>query len=112
MIKQGSTVLVLCSLLIDIAFAFLFRRQIVMSNSPKGGLIYQLFAWPGVNVYQFGHVVVDVTQYIHVFFVASSVFWAIAVLRRNSASVLLLGLVVKGLLLVVPVLSGRVIVGE
>jgi hypothetical protein len=110
--KPGSTVLVLCSLLIDIAFAFLFRRQIVMSNSPKGGLIYQLFAWPGVDVYQYRHVIVDVTQYIHVFFVASSVLWAIAVLRRNSVSVLLLGLTVKGLLLVAPVLSGRVMMGE
>jgi hypothetical protein len=46
------------------------------------------------------------------FFVASSVLWAIAVLRRNSASALLLGLVVKGLLLVVPVLSGLVMMGE
>jgi len=111
MIKLGAAVLVLCSLLIDIAFAFLFRRQIVMSNSPKGGLIYQLFAWPGVDVYQYRHVIVDVTQYIHVFFVASSVLWAIAVLRRNSESVLLLGLFLKGLLLIVPVLSGRVMLG-
>ena len=102
MIKPGTTVLVLCSLLIDIAFAFLFKHQVVLFNSPKGGLIYQLFTWRWV----------DVVQYIHMFFVASSVFWAIAVLRRNSASVLLLGLVVKGLLLVVPVLSGLVMVGE
>jgi len=102
MIKPGTTILVLCSLLIDIGFAFLFRYQVVIYNSPKGGLIYQLFTWRWV----------DMVEYIHMFFVASSVFWAIAVLRRNSASVLLLGLVVKGLLLVVPVLSGRVIVGE
>jgi len=102
MIKPGTTLLVLCSLLIDIGFAFLFRYQVVIYNSPKGGLIYQLFTWRWV----------DMVEYIHMFFVASSVFWAIAVLRRNSASVLLLGLVVKGLLLVVPVLSGRVIVGE
>jgi hypothetical protein len=100
--KPGSTVLVLCSLLIDIAFAFLFKHQVVLFNSPKGGLIYQLFAWRWV----------DVVQYIHVFFVASSVLWAIAVLRRNSVSVLLLGLTVKGLLLVAPVLSGRVMMGE
>ena len=103
--------LVLCSLLMDIAFAFLFRRQIVMSNSPKGGDVYQLFAWPGVDVYHYRHLVVDVTQYIHVFFVASSVLWAIAVLRRNSVSALLLGLILKGLLLVIPVLSGHVMLG-
>ena len=102
MIKPGTTILVLCSLLIDIGFAFLFRYQVVIYNSPKGGLIYQLFTWRWV----------DMVEYIHLFFVASSVFWAIAVLRRNSASVLLLGLVVKGLLLVVPVLSGRVMMGE
>ena len=102
MIKPGAAVLVLCSLLIDFAFAFLFKHQVVMFNSPKGGLIYQLFTWPWV----------DVVQYIHMFFVASSVLWAIAVLRRNSASALLLGLVVKGLRLVVPVLSGLVMMGE
>jgi hypothetical protein len=45
------------------------------------------------------------------FFVASSVLWAIAVLRRNSVSALLLGLIVKGLLLAVPVLSGRAMLG-
>jgi len=102
MIKPSSTVLVLCSLLIDIGFAFLFRYQVVMYNSPKGGLIYQFFTWRWV----------EMVEYIHMFFVASSVFWAIAVLRRNSASALLLGLIVKGLLLVVPVLSGRVMMGE
>jgi hypothetical protein len=102
MIKPASAVLVLCSLLIDIVFAFLFKHQVVLFNSPKGGLIYQLFTWQWV----------DVAQYIHMFFVASSVFWAIAVLRRNPASALLLGLVVKGLLLVVPVLSGLVMMGE
>ncbi len=102
MIKPGSTVLVLCSLLIDVGFAFLFKHQVVVFNSPKGGLIYQLFTWRWV----------EMVEYIHLFFVASSVLWAIAVLRRNSTSVLLLGLVVKRLLLVAPVLSGRVTVGE
>jgi hypothetical protein len=101
MIKPSSTVLVLCSLLIDIGFAFLFRYQVVMYNSPKGGLIYQLFTWRWV----------DMVEYIHMFFVASSVLWAIAVLRRNSVSALLLGLIVKGLLLAVPVLSGRAMLG-
>ena len=102
MIKPGTTLLVLCSLLIDIGFAFLFRLHVAIYNSPKGGLIYQLFNWRWVNE----------VEYIHMLFAASSLLWAIAVLWRNSASALLLGLVVKGLLLVVPVLSGRVIVGE
>jgi|688.fasta_scaffold1037149_1 hypothetical protein len=52
MIKPGAAVLVLCSLLIDFAFAFLFKHQVVMFNSPKGGLIYQLFTWPWVDVVQ------------------------------------------------------------
>jgi len=42
MIKPGAAVLVLCSLLIDFAFAFLFKHQVVMFNSPKGGLMERL----------------------------------------------------------------------
>jgi hypothetical protein len=92
------TLLVLTSMSVDVAFAYLFRYQAVIANSPKGGIVYKVFAMPWF----------DANGYLNMFFAFSSILWATAILRPNPTPVVMFGLAFKALLLVAPILSGRV----